>query len=75
MDILNAPRVGELKSEHIATLIKKVIKEFKGELVIEKNLRIYATNEQVTEHNIFCSFTFQSQRRNSLQNIGTRSVS
>jgi PIF1-like helicase len=51
VDILNALRIGELKGNHISVLLQKVSKDFSGEFGTEKALRIYPTNEQVTDHN------------------------
>ncbi|GFQ85517.1 ATP-dependent DNA helicase PIF1 [Trichonephila clavata] len=50
-DLLNALRIGELQSEHLAILMNRLNKEPTGEFVIEKALRIYPTNQQVYNHN------------------------
>lgn len=51
IDILNALRVGEVRGEHMNVLLQKVSTESSGEFSIERALRIYPTNQQVTDHN------------------------
>lgn len=41
IDILNALRVGEMRSEHFTKLMEKVLQECTGEFAIDKALRIY----------------------------------
>lgn len=50
-DILNALRVGNIKSEHLAVLLGKISTNITGEFAIHKALRIYPTNDQVDKHN------------------------
>ena len=51
IDILNALRVGEMNSNHLNTLLKKVSKREDGQFSIERAIRIYPTNDQVKKHN------------------------
>jgi ATP-dependent exoDNAse (exonuclease V) alpha subunit len=51
IDILNALRIGEMRSEHLQVLVGKVSDERTGEFALERALRIYPTNDQVAEHN------------------------
>ncbi|GFV43663.1 ATP-dependent DNA helicase [Trichonephila clavipes] len=45
-DLLNGLRIGKLQSEHFAILMNRLNKEPTGESAIEKDLRIYPTNQQ-----------------------------
>ncbi|GBL75426.1 hypothetical protein AVEN_194612-1 [Araneus ventricosus] len=50
IDIMNALRIGEMRTEHFAILIEKINKESTGEFAIDKALRIYPTLQQVNDH-------------------------
>ncbi|GFY55453.1 ATP-dependent DNA helicase [Trichonephila inaurata madagascariensis] len=52
-EVLNALRVEEMEQRHMRVLLNKVCNndDINGELLIEKALRIYPTNDQVTKHN------------------------
>ncbi|GBL79080.1 ATP-dependent DNA helicase PIF1 [Araneus ventricosus] len=52
IDVLNALRIGEMRTEHFAILNEKINKESTGEFAIEKALRIYPTLQQVNDHNL-----------------------
>lgn len=49
IDVLNAPRIGEIRAVNIAILMNKLSKMAVG--LLEKALRIYTTNKQVNRHN------------------------
>ena len=51
INILNALRIGELKSEHLNILMQKVSNDTTGEFSIENALRIFPTNQQVNDYN------------------------
>jgi ATP-dependent exoDNAse (exonuclease V) alpha subunit len=50
-DLLNALRVGQMRSEHFQILMSKVSTDDVGEFAIDKALRIKPTNEMVDKHN------------------------
>lgn len=69
IDILNALRIGELLSHHIATLMDKVGKEDTGVFSIERALRIYPTNKQTDEHNQVVLQYFKAKNTQTFINI------
>lgn len=86
IDVLNALRVGELTSQHLTILLKKVSTDANNAFSIEKALRIYPTNDQVTKHNDkvlqyfekkgtnIYTITAQDQLIDATRNLGDKNV-